>query len=391
MPNLNFVLPHWLYWGTLLALPLIAMYLVRRQQRRGPPREPIMFTAYLFWLTAGFMGLHRMYLKSWWGLAYLPVFAVLLYCGAQEREVRDDVSRTYAALEGAQTRADAAKPAVAAAPTDEERQAYAAAQADLKAKQAEFAVADAVRGTWRQRSRITGLVIAIMLLVDACLIPPLTRRRRAHWREAGYAENPIVLEQEVASIATVADPVTRMRTPFTDWIDRINGFAGEFVCYWAVIAVFVYYYEVIARYVFNSPTNWVHESMFLMFGMQYMLSGAYALREDQHVRVDVLYTHFSTRGKAIADIVTSVFFFIFTLTLLWTGYRFAADAVNNGETSFTEWGIQYWPVKLAIPIGATLIVLQGVAKLIKDILILTGGGHPRAPDVPGTAAPAQGA
>ena len=50
-----------------------------------------------------------------------------------------------------------------------------------------------------------------------------------------------------------------------------------------------------------------------MYGMQYMLCGAYAYREDQHVRVDVIYTKFSPRGKAIADIVTSVFFFIFIL------------------------------------------------------------------------------
>jgi TRAP-type mannitol/chloroaromatic compound transport system permease small subunit len=135
--------------------------------------------------------------------------------------------------------------------------------------------------------------------------------------------------------------------------------------------VFVYYYEVLARFVFNSPTNWVHESMFLMFGMQYMLSGAYAYREDQHVRVDVFYSKFSVRGKAIADIISSVFFFIFTLTMLWTGWRFAADAVANHETSFTEWGIQYWPVKLTIPIGAALIVLQGLSKLIKDVMILT--------------------
>jgi TRAP-type mannitol/chloroaromatic compound transport system permease small subunit len=106
------------------------------------------------------------------------------------------------------------------------------------------------------------------------------------------------------------------------------------------------------------------------------------------VRVDVIYTKFSARGKAIADIVTSVFFFIFTLTMLWTGWRFAADAVNNGETSFTEWGIQYWPVKLAIPIGAALIVLQGVAKLVKDILIVTGGGGAQAPRVPVAAVPA---
>jgi TRAP-type mannitol/chloroaromatic compound transport system permease small subunit len=56
--------------------------------------------------------------------------------------------------------------------------------------------------------------------------------------------------------------------------------------------------------------------------------------------------------------------------MLWTGWRFAADAVQNAETSFTEWGVQYWPVKLSIPIGAALIILQGVSKLLKDITLL---------------------
>jgi TRAP-type mannitol/chloroaromatic compound transport system permease small subunit len=111
--------------------------------------------------------------------------------------------------------------------------------------------------------------------------------------------------------------------------------------------------------------------MFLMYGMQYMLCGAYAYREDQHVRVDVIYTKFSPRGKAIADIITSVFFFTFILTLLWTGTRFALDAIANSEVSFTEWGIQYWPVKLTMPIGAALMALQGLSKLIKDIVFLT--------------------
>jgi len=154
----------------------------------------------------------------------------------------------------------------------------------------------------------------------------------------------------------------------------VNVKAGEYVAWWSLMAVFVYYYEVIARFVFNSPTNWVHESMFLMFGMQYMLSGAYAYREDQHVRVDVIYAKFSPRGKAIADIITSVFFFIFIGTMLVTGYRFAGDAVNFGEHSFTEWGIQYWPVKLTIPIGAALLLLQGISKLIKDILFISRRG-----------------
>jgi TRAP-type mannitol/chloroaromatic compound transport system permease small subunit len=113
--------------------------------------------------------------------------------------------------------------------------------------------------------------------------------------------------------------------------------------------------------------------MFLMYGMQYMLAGAYAYREDQHVRVDVIYTKFSPRGKALADIVTSVFFFIFIGVLFWTSWRFAADAINNDEHSFTEWGVQYWPIKLMMPVGAGLLFLQGISKLMKDVMFLARG------------------
>src|SRR3546814_18147010 len=99
--------------------------------------------------------------------------------------------------------------------------------------------------------------------------------------------------------------------------------------------------------------------MFLMFGMQYLLSGGYCLREDSHVRVDVIYKRFSERTKAIIDLVTSIFFFIFTVTLLVTGYIFAADSIGVWEVSFTEWGVPYWPVKCTIAIGALLHILSG--------------------------------
>ncbi len=139
-----------------------------------------------------------------------------------------------------------------------------------------------------------------------------------------------------------------------------------------MIAVFVYYYEVLARYVFNSPTNWAHESMFLMFGMQYMLASAYTYREDGHVRVDVLYTYLPNRLKALVDVTTSLFFFIFAVALLWTGWVFMADSIAVWEVSFTEWAIQYWPVKITMVLGALLLLLQGIAKLFKDMAILTG-------------------
>ena len=60
--------------------------------------------------------------------------------------------------------------------------------------------------------------------------------------------------------------------------------------------------------------------------------------------------------------------------MCWTGARFALDAINNSEVSFTEWGVQYWPVKLTIPSGPGSWRCKGSPKLIKDILFVTRGG-----------------
>jgi len=377
MPSLNFILPHWMYWGGLLLFPLVAMYLVAQQRRRGTPREPILFNAYLFWLTAGFAGIHRFYLKSWWGFAFVPLFLAVIYCNSQLREVRDDVSRTFATLEQAQTALHQAEPLDPAKPSAEESQALEQAQAEVKKDEIDYQAAKAVSDAWFNRARGFGIALAVLLLVDAFLMPGVVRRLHARGDEgvAVAATAPhIPPPPEVHEQGTAEDPTLGLHSRFTDAIEWVNVKAGEYVAYWAAISVFVYYYEVIARFVFNSPTNWVHESMFLMYGMQYMISGAYAYREDQHVRVDVLYSKLSPRGKAIADIISSVFFFIFTITMLFTGWRFAWDAVQNAETSFTEWGVQYWPVKLTIPIGAALIILQGISKLIKDIMLVRGKG-----------------
>ena len=161
----------------------------------------------------------------------------------------------------------------------------------------------------------------------------------------------------------------------TTAIDRISGFAGRYVAYWSLIAPFIFTYEVVLRYAFNSPTNWAHESMTLMFGMQYLLAGAYALRESGHVRVDILYQRASPLYRAALDLVTSIFFFLFTLALLTSGWRFFSQSVSDkwffgdsyaNEVSFTEWAVQYYPVKFMLFLGALLLLLQGVAQLIRD-------------------------
>jgi TRAP-type mannitol/chloroaromatic compound transport system permease small subunit len=370
MPSLNFVLPHWLYWGTLIVFPFIAMYLVRRQRRLGQPRGPSLFIAYVFWLFSGFMGLHRFYLKSAWGFVFIPVFLVILTINDGIRDKREDVSRTHAAYESSIIQMNRAKIPSGVTATPEMTASLQRAQAAEAKAKTEADSAAAALAAWLSYSRWAAILMAAMLIADALLLPGAVRTAEAREAVARTDAPPEIVPPDVATIGTQEDPTLHLHTRITDKLEWVNVRVGEFVAYWAVISVFVYYYEVIARYVFNSPTNWVHESMFLMYGMQYMLCGAYAYREDQHVRVDVFYSKFSPRGKAIADIITSVFFFIFILTMLWTGSVFALDAIHNNEVSFTEWGVQYWPVKLMLPIGAALMALQGLSKLIKDIIFV---------------------
>jgi TRAP-type mannitol/chloroaromatic compound transport system permease small subunit len=374
MPSLTFILPHWLYWSTLIVFPFVAIALVWREERRGTGHGVNLFAAYLFWLCSGFLGLHRYYLRSPWGLIFIPVFLFILWGTDHVRDAREDVSRTRAAHDVAQRALTRAESAVRANRPNAEANLAAAKEREGKANTEFAAMQDQLRFYNNLTAGAAGL-LGVMLLIDAALLPRAVRRVRA--REGDPKAEVTVIPEAPAPTGVVVTSASVV-TPVTAAIDRFNEAIGRYVAYWAVIAVFFYYYEVVGRYVFNSPTNWVHESMFLMFGMQYLLCGAYAYREESHVRVDIFYAKFSPRWKAIADIVTSVFFFIFTVTMFWTGSRFAWDAISLGEHSFTEWGVQYWPVKLAIPIGAFLIILQGISKLIKDITFVMRGATPGA-------------
>jgi TRAP-type mannitol/chloroaromatic compound transport system permease small subunit len=363
MPSLTFVLPHWMYWGALALFPVVAFLLVRRQAARSDAGRANYFLAYLFLVTAGFVGMHRFYLRSAWGFVFIPVFLAVLWTSAHVRDAREDVSATRAAAEQAERLLTRAK---AAATTNAVGTAERLHEAEAKAApaRAAFLAAQAGQADAYTYSRIAAIVLGLMLLGDAFLVPGLVRRVRA--RET----LPPPLAAHPMETAIPDSPSAVPAGHGIGIIDRLSSITGQFVGYWAVLAVFVYYYEVVARFVFNSPTNWVHESMFLMFGMQYMIAGAYGYRDETHVRVDIVYSQLSARGRAICDVITSAFFFLFTGTMMVTGWRFAHDAISLDEHSFTEWGVQYWPVKLAIPIGAALLVLQGLSRLVRDIAIV---------------------
>ncbi len=363
LPSLTFSLPHWAYWLGLLAFPLIAMYLVQRSEEERTQKPVSVAVAYLLWFWSGFVGLHRFYVRApVLGIVYIGLFLLVLYANVQGTLARNYASEVANELRVAKfmvkrIQKDVDRGRSGAAPKLE------AATKNTERAQRKVDAADLVLDQWRALAGGFFATIVILLAYDAFKIPSLVRRCLARETDARPVQ-----EFEVMERGAKADERALITNPAIRFIEALSGWAGNFVAYWSVIAVFVYYYEVIARYVFNSPTNWAHESMFLMFGMQYLLSGAYAYREDAHVRVDVIYAKFSTRTRAIIDIVTSFFFLVFTITLMLTGYLFASDAVDVWEVSFTEWAIEYWPVKITFVIGALLLLLQGLAKLMRDVI-----------------------
>jgi len=189
---------------------------------------------------------------------------------------------------------------------------------------------------------------------------------------------PEQVDEEAVAMDLLAEEDPALHAPgnkLTNAIDWISEQTGVLVAFWTVSAVFAYTYEVVARFIFNVPTIWVSESCFLLFGMQYLLSGAFALYHGSHVRVDVLYIKLSNRGRVGMDIFTSVFFFIFALALVGTSWGFMMDSIRMSETTMETWQIQYGPVKAMMFIGGILLILAGLSKLIKDITLFKTMGE----------------
>lgn len=151
-----------------------------------------------------------------------------------------------------------------------------------------------------------------------------------------------------------------------DWVGRIVGFLV-----YPIMLVLVF--EVMMRYVFDSPTIWAHETSCMLFGAHFVIGGAYALRWKAFVNVEVFYQFFRTRARAIVDLCTWTMFYAFVGTLLWQGIPWAWDSLSVLEYSNSTWGPPLWPVKLTIPLAAALVLLQGTTKTIRDLYAAVTG------------------
>lgn len=135
----------------------------------------------------------------------------------------------------------------------------------------------------------------------------------------------------------------------------------------------VIFYEVIARYVFNSPTIWGQDLAVFMFGYLGMLSGAYVLKQNAHINVDIVYTRFSNRGQAVLNSVSYPLVLFFVLLVLWKGWESARLSYELKETTRGLWTVPVWHFKLMLALGGFLLVLQGLVNWVKNLyLAITG-------------------
>ncbi len=176
LPSLTFELPHTIYWAGLVLFPLLAMYLVTRD-RGGAERARVSASlAWVLWISGGFVGLHRFYLRAnWLGFVYIVLFIAVLHGNSQTAAHRDAMSRTNNDLVGAEFKMDHfGKLAeegneAAVAKLEAATEAYATAQASYTAAMEGFARWEAFAGGF-------AFVILILLLVDAARMRQLVRR-----------------------------------------------------------------------------------------------------------------------------------------------------------------------------------------------------------------------
>lgn len=138
---------------------------------------------------------------------------------------------------------------------------------------------------------------------------------------------------------------------------------------WIYFAIFlITTYDVGARYIFNAPTVWGADLVIALAGVHYMLSGAGALQRGDHVRIDVIYNLLPARARAYSDVASDLIIIAVLIALIWFGIIQAIPSVQDFETTGTAWNAPTPVVmKLAIPIGAALMLAQAVVLLVRRL------------------------
>ena len=156
-------------------------------------------------------------------------------------------------------------------------------------------------------------------------------------------------------------------------VDAVSTWSGKAASWLILIVVGFIIYEILMRYVFHLPTLWVSESMVFGSGLTYVLGAAWALKDNRHVKIDLLYGRLNLRQRAVIDSFTFVFFALYLGVFLWAVSEYTWRSVAVRETSGSAWDPPVYPIKLALVTGVVLLLLQGIAKFIRDLYFAVKG------------------
>ena len=152
-------------------------------------------------------------------------------------------------------------------------------------------------------------------------------------------------------------------------IDRFTERSAVLIAWLLVPLIAVVMWEVAARYAFNRPTSWAYETIYMLCASMFMLGAAYALRAGAHIRTDFLWEKWSPRTQAAIEVVGYAALFLPGIALFFfAGAEATWHSFATGERSAdTSWFPPLWPLKALVPLSALLLLVQGVAELLKSL------------------------
>lgn len=161
-------------------------------------------------------------------------------------------------------------------------------------------------------------------------------------------------------------------TRIADGIDRLNEALGKAVAWLTTLLVLLVCVDVVSRYLFNTTKAWVIELEWHLFALIFLLGAGYALKHDRHVRVDLFYLKFTPRDQALVNFIGGLIFLIpWCLLIIYASWGYAWESYLMGETSPDPGGLPArYVIKFAILAGAFLLLLQGIASVIRSYATL---------------------
>jgi len=137
--------------------------------------------------------------------------------------------------------------------------------------------------------------------------------------------------------------------------------------YLVFVMMFILILSFVTRNIINIPLIWIIEmAQFVMTGY-YLLGGGYSMLTDDHVRMDLIYSKFNDKTKALLDSITSVFLFFYLVVLLIGSISSLTYTIDTNQRLFTAWAPYVWPIKTIMTFGILLMLLQSIAIFFKDL------------------------